>query len=746
MIDLSCLNDVQIEAVTYNDGPSLIIAGAGSGKTRVLTYKIACLIDGGVPPETIMALTFTNKAAKEMKDRIASITGSFRARRMHMGTFHSVFARILRDNSELLGFPRQFTIYDTQDSKNMIKTCIRELQLDEKQYRPSDVLSRISAAKNNLVTAASYLANSEAIANDTTARRPRICDIYKLYASKCKAEGVMDFDDILLYMNILLRDFPDVCGKLGDMLSYMLVDEYQDTNLAQYKIIRRLSMKNRNVTVVGDDSQSIYAFRGARIQNILNFKRDFPEAREFRLERNYRSTKIIVHAANSVIAHNSNRLKKECFSEGDTGEKIEVLSSFNDQQEAQAVVSSILSRIYSTKAPYRSFAVLYRTNSQSRLIEEYLRKANLPYKVYAGHSFYERKEIKDMLAYYRLVLNHSDNEAFKRVVNFPARGIGDTTLKALSEYAASCGLPLWDAVISHGIEEGAVRPAALQKLRSFVSMVSSFASRADDTDAYTLANEIAVASGVMNSLAVENTVEARTRLENINELLAGVNEYVSQRMEEWDGQDDGGGGPVTLGSYMENVSLLTDEDKTDDDGNDDKVRLMTVHASKGLEFPYVYIVGMEENLFPGPMSLSSPDQTEEERRLFYVALTRAEKAVSVSFAKSRFLRGQIVICSPSRFLYEIDPSCLAGTLPVRAGMGMQASPVTRLRPAEPAAGAGCTVTFDIAAGDRVEHGRFGKGTVLLLDGTGTDKKAKVRFDASGEKVLLLKYAKLVKLQ
>ena len=441
-MNLSGLNSVQQEAVRCADGASIIIAGAGSGKTRVLTWKIACLIDKGVEPSSIMALTFTNKAAKEMKERIASIVGRDRSRRLWMGTFHSIFARILREYADLLGFPKAFTIYDASDAKNAVKLCIKELQLDDKVYKPGEVLSRISTAKNYLVTAEAYMNNHEAIRKDTQMRKGRICDVYKLYSEKCRREGVMDFDDILLYTNILLNKFPQVLDSLKNVISHILVDEYQDTNLAQYRIVNMLARDRRNLTVVGDDSQSIYAFRGARIQNILNFKRDYPEAKEFRLEQNYRSTQVIVNAANSVIAHNQNRLKKECFSEGDRGEKIELLKAYNEQDEASGIVSSIMRRIYSSKASYDSFAVLYRTNSQSRVIEEALRRRNIPYIIYAGHSFYERKEVKNMLAYLRLVLNHNDNEAFRRIVNLPARGIGQTSLSRLGEASAATGIPL----------------------------------------------------------------------------------------------------------------------------------------------------------------------------------------------------------------------------------------------------------------------------------------------------------------
>ena len=464
----------------------MIIAGAGSGKTRVLTWKIAAIIESGIEPSSIMALTFTNKAAKEMKERVAAIVGRDKARRLWMGTFHSIFARILRDNAGLLGYPKAFTIYDASDARNAIKTCIKELQLDDKIYRPGEVLSRISTAKNYLVTASDYMNNHEAIRKDTQMRKGRICDVYKLYAEKCKAEGVMDFDDILLYTNILLNKHPEVAESLRSVISHILVDEYQDTNMAQYRIVRILAACNHNITVVGDDSQSIYAFRGARIQNILNFKRDYPEAREFRLEQNYRSTQTIVNAANSVIAHNTNRLKKECFSEGDKGEKIELIRAYDDREEAASIVSSIMRRIYSTKASYDSFSILYRVNSQSRVLEEALRKKNIPYIIYAGHSFYERKEVKDMLAY-----------------NLPARGIGQTSMARLSEAASASGMSLWEMCSSPELGRWDIKEAAAAKLRMFADMIDSFKARIWTDDAYTLAVAIAEGSGLLPSLRAD---------------------------------------------------------------------------------------------------------------------------------------------------------------------------------------------------------------------------------------------------
>ena len=782
-MNLSGLNSVQQEAVRCADGASIIIAGAGSGKTRVLTWKIACLIESGVEPSSIMALTFTNKAAREMKERIASIVGRDRSRRLWMGTFHSIFARILREYADLLGFPKAFTIYDATDAKNAVKMCIKELQLDDKVYKPGEVLSRISTAKNYLVTAEAYMNNHEAIRKDTQMRKGRICDVYRLYSEKCRKEGVMDFDDILLYTNILLNRHPEVAENLKNVISHILVDEYQDTNMAQYRIVNLLARDRRNLTVVGDDSQSIYAFRGARIQNILNFKRDYPEAREFRLEQNYRSTQVIVNAANSVIAHNQNRLKKECFSEGDRGEKIELIKAYNEQDEASSIVSSIMRRIYSSKASYDSFAVLYRTNSQSRVLEEALRRRNIPYIIYAGHSFYERKEVKNMLAYLRLVLNHNDNEAFRRIVNLPARGIGQTSLSRLGEASAATGIPLLEMCRQSGLDRFDIKESTAAKLRMFADMIDGYSSRIASDDAYTLAVAVAEGSGYLPSLKADLSVEGISALGNVSELLNGVKEFVDQEVEAAEEMGEHGRIP-SLEAYMENVALLTDADNADEEDENNRVKLMTVHASKGLEFPYVYISGMEENLFPSFMS-----GVEEERRLFYVALTRAEKAVTVSYAGSRFLNGKTSACRPSRFLKEIAPQYLDGTVedysavggsgydddeddfaafghhqaprrqysapePVRTAPDM--SRLRRLTSSESgrqmaSVGTQHVMTpvavgdMTVSAGDRICHVRFGAGTVISVSGTGGDAKAVVKFDTVGEKTLLLKYAKLQKI-
>ncbi len=783
-MDLSGLNFVQKEAVEYAEGASIIIAGAGSGKTRVLTYKIAALIEKGVAPSSIMALTFTNKAAKEMKERIAAIVGAQRARSLWMGTFHSIFVRILREYSELLGYPKSFTIYDASDAKNAIKMCIKELQLDDKVYKPNEVLSRISTAKNYLVTAKGYMNNQDAIRKDMQMRKGRICDIYSLYAKKCQAEGVMDFDDILLYTNILFRDYPEALKSLQERISYILVDEYQDTNMAQYNIVRMLAAHKRNITVVGDDSQSIYAFRGARIQNILNFRRDYPEAKEFRLEQNYRSTRTIVDAANSVIEHNENRLKKKCFSEGEQGEKIELIHSYNDQEEASNVVSSILRRIYSDKASYNSFAILYRTNSQSRVLEEALRKRNVPYVIYAGHSFYERKEVKNVLAYFRLVLNPKDNEAFRRIVNVPARGIGSTSVGYLQDAAAAMGVSMMEAIGSDKLAQFGIKDAALAKFRAFSSMIDTFSAQVLTSDAYTLAVKIAEYSGLLPSMRADLSMEGVSALGNVNELLNSVNEFMDAEKEN--AMEEGNSEYVpTLDKFIENVALLTDLDKKEDEEDDNRIKLMTAHASKGLEFPYIYITGMEENLFPSAMSGMSNDSTEEERRLFYVALTRAEKAVSLSYVDVRFINGKTSSCRPSRFLREIDPRYLNGIIEEAehecsnddednfSGWGGRRMPkltrpslstptsapstvprdMSRLRKIEKPSAAtslgaspvSWSASEDFKIGDRVRHQRFGAGTVENVTNMDSDTRIIVKFDEGGTRTLLKKFAKLEKL-
>ncbi|MDE5956287.1 MAG: UvrD-helicase domain-containing protein, partial [Bacteroidales bacterium] len=618
-------------------------------------------------PSRILALTFTKKAASEMKERIALIVGEKRARKLYMGTFHSVFIRFLREFAESLGYPSGFTIYDTGDSISAIKTCLKELQLDDKVYKPKDVLSRISMAKNNLVTPSAYRRNAVALQNDAAAKKPRICDIYELYAAKCRQAGVMDFDDILLNMNILMRDNPAAVESVAGRFDYIMVDEYQDTNFAQYIILKKLSQPHGNLCVVGDDSQSIYAFRGAKIENILNFKKDYPDHHIFRLEQNYRSTKVIVDAANSLIAKNTARIPKECYSMGETGEKIRLIQAYTEQEEAFLVASSIVSRIHSDAAQYQDFAILYRTNAQSRALEEALRKRNIPYVIYSGNSFFDRAEVKDMMAYLKLAVNLNDDESFKRVVNKPARGIGDTSLSALSNAARSHQTSLFKAAFLDDLETFGLKLPAVKKIREFCSMLDRICVRIPKEDAYTVAAAIAMESGLLAFYRSDTSIEGQARTANVEELLNSVKNFIEEKQSEMfeDMQADGlveEGAEiaaadlpaVTLDDYLENVSLLSAVDIEDDENGTNKVTLMTVHSSKGLEFPYVYVVGMEENIFPSGGFLASESEIEEERRLFYVAMTRAKKAVSFSFAQTRTRNGKHESNSPSRFVREVD--------------------------------------------------------------------------------------------
>ena len=666
------LNAEQKKAVGSVDGPVLIVAGAGSGKTRVLTSRIAYILERGCDPARVMALTFTKKAATEMKERIAVMVGERKARRLYMGTFHSIFIRFLREYSASLGYPAAFTIYDTSDSVSGIKACIKELGLDDKVYKPKEVLSRISMAKNNLVTAAAYRNNQQAIINDTHARKPRICDIYSRYAEKCKNSGVMDFDDILLNMNILLRDFPEACEEIASRFDYILVDEYQDTNLAQYVILKKLTQTHRNLCVVGDDSQSIYAFRGAKIENILNFRKDYPECQIFRLERNYRSTANIVNAANSLIAKNENRIPKTCVAVGEEGEKIKLLKSWSEQDEAIAIASGIVERMQSEHAQYQDFAILYRTNSQSRALEEALRKRNLPYMIYSGNSFFDRAEVKDMMAYLKLVVNVNDDESFKRIVNTPARGIGDTSLNALGAMAFDLKCSLFKAAYSERFAEYGLKPAAVAKIRSFCEMIDGFASKEADTNADELALGISNACGLYAFYKNDPSIEAQSRASNIEELINSVTHFIEEKRDEYlhdliteeqADEDSEVTYPVfTLGDFLENISLLSNVDVEDEEDTNNKIALMTVHSAKGLEFPYVYVAGLEENLFPSGGMLASPADIEEERRLFYVAMTRAKKAVCLSFANTRMRNGKHESNSPSRFIKEIDSEYIANPL------------------------------------------------------------------------------------
>lgn len=784
---ISGLNDEQRKAVICTEGPVLIVAGAGSGKTRVLTSRVAYLIERGVKPSQVLALTFTKKAAGEMKERIGVMVGPSRARAVVMGTFHSIFIRFLREYAGFLGYPEQFTIYDTSDSTSAIKACIKELQLDDKIYKPKEVLARISMAKNNLMTVSAYRNNADLMTADLHSKKPRLIDLYSLYQQKLKSSGVMDFDDILLNMNILLRDNPTALENVSSRFTHILVDEYQDTNFAQYLIMKKLSQRHHNICVVGDDSQSIYAFRGARVENILNFKKDYPECKIFRLERNYRSTSTIVDAANSLIAHNEGRIPKDCYATGDRGEPIKILRTWSEQDEAMSIVSEILSRMRSDHAQYQDFAVLYRTNSQSRAIEEQLRRRNLPYVIYSGNSFFERAEVKDMMAYFKLVVNPLDDESFRRVVNKPARAIGDTTVAALATAAQVNQTTFFKAVYLDNLENFGVRGAAVQKLRQFCDMINRLSMLVASTDAFELAQRIADDSGLYAFYKSDNSIEGQARAANVEELINSVQSFVEEREEEAeDNMDDNT--VFTLDDYLENVSLLSSVDIEDDEDTNNKISLMTIHSSKGLEYPYVFIAGLEENLFPSASMLASRNDIEEERRLFYVAVTRAKKAVSLSFANTRMRNGKHESNAPSRFISEIDERYLDSPLTAeetsapgisfepRFGSGFggfgsgygkssavryekrQPSPTSSVHSDHRPVSAPACQKPDIIdpnfipdpadsfrAGDRIEHNRFGGGTILELSGTAPDQlKARVQFDGFGEKLLLLKYAKLRK--
>ena len=767
------LNVEQENAVRCTDGPVLIVAGAGSGKTRVLTCRIAHILEMGCPPERILALTFTKKADTEMNERIARMGGEKPARRLFMGTFHSVFIRFLREYAELLGYRKDFTIYDTGDSISAIKTCLKELQLDDKVYKPKDVLSRISMAKNNLTTAEGYARNATVIQNDTASRKPKIFEIYRLYAKKCKQSNVMDFDDILLNMNILLRDHPEALESIASRFLYIMVDEYQDTNYSQYLILKKLSAGHRNLCVVGDDSQSIYAFRGAKIENILNFRNDYPDFHLFRLERNYRSTQTIVNAANSLIARNSARIPKKCWSGGEEGDKIKLISAYTEQEEAMLIVSEILSRIHSESASYKDFAVLYRTNSQSRVLEEALRRRNIPYRIYSGNSFFDRAEVKDLMAYFKLASNQDDDESFKRIVNKPARGIGNTSLGALTAAAIDKGITLFKAAFSDDLDSYGLKGAAVVKIREFCSMIAGYGSRIGKDDAGDLAMDIAAGTGILELYKSDTSVEGQSKTANIEELLNSVRSFVEERKNEYfeemlagateDAEITASDLPVvTLGDFLENVSLLSAVDAEDDEDSDNKVTLMTAHSSKGLEFPYVFIAGLEENLFPSGGFLASESDIEEERRLFYVAMTRAMKAVWLSFATTRMRNGKHESNYPSRFIKEIDPGYILNPLdahsgnyssreaaplpPVRKSPAVTVTPFRRpaqvVKPRSENYDFQPSPVMQLAIGQRVEHNRFGFGYIREISGDAAGKKAKIAFDDYGEKILMLNYAKI----
>ncbi len=761
---LKDLNSAQYEAVVNITGPSLIIAGAGSGKTRVLTYRVAFLLNQGAKATEILCLTFTNKAAREMKERIGRVVGEEASRHVWMGTFHSTFARILRIESQYLGYPSTYTIYDTLDSKSLIKSIIHEMELDDQRYKPGEVLNRISWAKNNLVTPHAYKNHPQISANDNVTRRPQMGDIYQAYCMRCKKSGAMDFDDLLLNTNILFRDFPEILAKYQEKFRYILVDEYQDTNHSQYLIVNKLAARHHNVCVVGDDAQSIYSFRGARIENILNFQTDYPDHKLYKLEQNYRSTKVIVDAANSLIAKNNGQIKKNVWSDNETGQKIKIVGCITDMEEGFFVSNSILDSSLSDQQKFSDFAILYRTNAQSRIFEEALRKRNIPYRVYGGISFYQRKEIKDMLSYLRLTVNHQDDEALKRIVNYPARGIGDVTVEKLELSASARGISILEAIEnadSLGID---LNKGTLLKLRDFAVMIAGFTSKASELNAFEAVQHISVASGVRKDLYNGNTPEERSRYENLEELLNGIKEFTESAINE--------NRTGSLVEYLENVSLLTDQDN-DKPEDRNKVTIMTMHSAKGLEFNNVYIVGVEEELFPSKMSFESPEDMEEERRLFYVAITRARKRVNISYALNRYKWGTPSTCQPSRFLLDIDqkflemPEDTMGRRPAKKPdrenawdfdyAGKSRSPVNSVSKSYPASTSKPvtgkpvmiprkavpvrkTPSEDFKAdnpdlvqpGMKVEHNQFGIGKVIQIEGTPPNRKATVFFQEFGE--------------
>jgi DNA helicase-2/ATP-dependent DNA helicase PcrA len=749
---LEKLNDPQRQAVTHVDGPVMIIAGAGSGKTRVLTFRIAHLLQKGADPFSILSLTFTNKAAREMRNRIENLVGAA-AKSLWMGTFHSVFARILRQEADKLGYPSNFTIYDTDDSKSLIKGILKEMNLDDKTYKPGMVLGRISMAKNNLITAASYYKNEELNQQDKNANRPKFAEIFKTYTERCFRAGAMDFDDILINTYLLLEKHPDVCHKWQHRFKYVMVDEYQDTNTVQYMITKRIAAVHQNICVVGDDAQSIYAFRGANIQNILNFNRDYPDVFTVKLEQNYRSTRNIVNAASSVIKNNRKQLEKEVWTSNETGDKIKVVRSATDSDEARFVAQQIIEQKNQKHLPNKAFAILYRTNSQSRSFEEALRRQSIDYRIYGGTSFYQRKEIKDLLSYLRLTVNPNDEEALKRIINYPARGIGDTTVNRLLFLASENKTGIWDIVANArnypDLGTGASR------VENFAMMMKSFMAMTETHNAFDMATHVAKQTTLLKTLYDDKTVEGISRYENVTELLNGIQEFT---------EDDESEKEKTLSNFLEEVALYTDDQK-DKDPDRDCVSLMTIHSSKGLEFPHVFIGGLEENLFPSQMALTSRADLEEERRLFYVAITRAEKALTLCYASSRFRYGSLMPCEPSRFIDEIDNQYLDMNLaglkkenPLNAlferrenRQGTEKTPISTILGTAPSRNTNLPEpdpNFEpgdisgLKAGDKVTHQRFGNGTVIAVDGDADNRKATVLFEGLGEKKLVLKFAKM----
>lgn len=766
---LDSLNEAQKQAVLQKDGPMIIIAGAGSGKTRVLTYRIAHLMQQGIDAFNILSLTFTNKAAREMKERIASVVGVSEAKNLWMGTFHSVFARILRSEADKLGFPSNFTIYDTQDSVRLLTSIIKEMNLDKERYKAKQIQNRISSFKNSLVTVRAYFNNPDLQEADMHASRPRVGDIYKEYVDRCFKAGAMDFDDLLLRTNELLARFPEVLAKYQDRFRYIMVDEYQDTNHSQYLIVKALADRFQNICVVGDDSQSIYSFRGANIQNILNFQKDYPDVKTFKLEQNYRSTKNIVNAANSVIARNKTKLDKEVWTSNDAGDSINVMRTISDGEEGRFVAQSIWENMMNHQLKPNDFCVLYRTNSQSRAIEDALRKKNIDYKIYGGISFYQRKEIKDILSYLRILINPNDEEALKRIINYPARGIGATTIDRLTIAANHYKKSIFDIIKYIDKIDIKINSSTKNKLQNFMNMILRFQIEAQTKNAFEIAEIVVKQVRLIKDLEKDGTPEAVSKVENVQELLNGIKDFITDKIEQ--GED------ASLTAFLEDVALATDFDSKKDNDKP-SVSLMTIHQSKGLEYKYIYIVGLEENLFPSAMSMNTRSELEEERRLFYVALTRAEKVAYLTYAQTRYRWGKLIDSEPSRFLEEIDEQFLNYLTPkvpepsinrfvdkslfddAPKGIRFQ-KPIQRkkkerellkkkeieipknLKKVAPSSSTKTNLFDDnVTVGSIVEHNRFGRGKVLALEGKGPNKKAEIQFGTVGKKKLLLQFAKL----
>ena len=739
---LSQLNDSQKLPTVHKNGPIMVIAGAGSGKTRVLTYRIAYLIEDGVDPFSILALTFTNKAAREMKTRISKMIGDSNSRSIWMGTFHSIFARILRTESDYLGYSSNFTIYDTQDADRLISSIIKELRLDKELYKYKNIRNRISSLKNNLITVKSYLNNPELVQHDIDSRRPMFGKIYQTYVNRCFKASAMDFDDLLLKTNELLNRFPEILNKYQNRFKYIHVDEYQDTNHSQYLIVKALADKNENLCVVGDDAQSIYSFRGANIENILNFKKDYPESSIYRLEQNYRSTQNIVDAANSVINYNINKLEKKVWTENEVGDKITINQSVTDSEEGRYVATSIFENKNNLQLDNNSFAVLYRTNAQSRSIEDALRRKNIPYQVYGGLSFYQRKEIKDVLAYFRLIVNPSDEESFKRIINYPTRGIGQTTLDKLILYSNKKNLTLYEVISSIENSEINLNNATKNKLNDFLILIDALRVLNNDLNAFEMAKELINRIKIIEILKSDQSQESVSRIENIEELVNGMKDFV-------EGQKDVINAKGTLSEFLEDVALISVLDKNVDE-NIKRVSLMTIHLSKGLEFNHIYIVGVEEDLFPSALSMTNRSDLEEERRLFYVAITRAKKKVTITYAQTRYRWGKLNECEPSRFIKEIDEKYLNLNLEQNK-FSLDPNEKKSLRLIKPKNISKRELKnnfinkksefVDINKGDIIIHNRFGRGIVIYTEGFGTDKKAEVNFESSGIKKILLTFAK-----